>query len=371
MNEGFAMDETPRSPTPARHTISYRRLTIVLLPAAAVLVLAAVALSRTEDPSLTSKNRRIDELVLATFGVKTPTQNRLDQRFSDVDDDLVADPPTDPDAWLEPDPIHFTYIAGVEPERDAETWSALVDHLARQSGREVVYVPFATIDEQLAALSAGELHVCGLNTGSVPLAVNAYGFVPVCTYGAADGTYGYRMQIVVPADSRIKSIGELRREDLFAFTHPTSNSGFKAPLVLLMNEFGLQPERDYRWAFAGGHDAALAGIIDGVYDAAAVAGDLLRSATAAGDVEEGQLQVIYESERFPPAAIGYVYNLQPELADKLRAALLDYSFEGTPLAEHLGPAGGERFVGVTYKDDWALIRRNDDTLGIVHTPRSK
>ena len=31
----------------------------------------------------------------------------------------------------------------------------------------------------------------------------------------------------------------------------------------------MQPERDYRWAIAGSHDAALRGMIEKVYDAAA------------------------------------------------------------------------------------------------------
>ncbi len=56
------------------------------------------------------------------------------------------------------------------------------------------------------ALRDGELHIAGLNTGAVPLAVQRDGFVPLCTFGREDGTYGYTMKVLVPADSPIKEL---------------------------------------------------------------------------------------------------------------------------------------------------------------------
>jgi phosphonate transport system substrate-binding protein len=76
------------------------------------------------------------------------------------------------------------------------------------------------------AMRAGRLHVTGFNTGSVPLAVNAVGFRPFAMMASLDGSFGYEMEIIVPADSDIQSIEDLRGRQL-AFTSETSNSGFK------------------------------------------------------------------------------------------------------------------------------------------------
>ena len=53
------------------------------------------------------------------------------------------------------------------------------------------------------------------------------------------------MEIIVPADSPIKTPADLKGKKL-AFTAPTSNSGFKAPSVLLEAEFNLVAEARLR-----------------------------------------------------------------------------------------------------------------------------
>src|SRR3546814_6441717 len=91
-------------------------------------------------------------------------------------------------------------------------------------------------------LRSGRLHVAGVNTGSNPIAVACAGFVPFAMMAANDGSYGYEMEIIVPADSAIQSPADIEGKAL-AFTAPTSNSGFKAPSALLLSEFGLEADR--------------------------------------------------------------------------------------------------------------------------------
>ena len=52
------------------------------------------------------------------------------------------------------------------------------------------------------------------------------------------------MEIIVPADSPIKTPADLKGKKL-AFTAPTSNSGFKAPSAMLESEFNLEAKRDF------------------------------------------------------------------------------------------------------------------------------
>jgi phosphonate transport system substrate-binding protein len=58
-----------------------------------------------------------------------------------------------------------------------------------------------------------------------------------------------------------------------------------------------------------------------------------------------------------------VYNLKPELAGKIRAALLSFDWKGTPLVKAYGPAGKTKFVAISYKDQWSFVRSIDDEIG--------
>ncbi len=87
-----------------------------------------------------------------------------------------------------------------------------------------------------------------MNTGEVPLAVDQCGFVPLCTLGRDDGSFGYSMLLIVPANSPIKVPKDLLGKTI-AFKDTNSNSGFKAPIVTLLNEFRPAADSGLRLVF--------------------------------------------------------------------------------------------------------------------------
>src|SRR3546814_8824571 len=109
-------------------------------------------------------------------------------------------------------------------------------------------------------------------SSDLPIAVACAGFVPFAMMAADDGSFGYEMEIIVPADSPIQSPEDLRGKTL-AFTAPTSNSGFKAPSAILRADFGLAADKDYKTAFSGKHANSVIGVANQDYDAAAVANE--------------------------------------------------------------------------------------------------
>jgi phosphonate transport system substrate-binding protein len=287
----------------------------------------------------------------------------LDPKFTDADKDLVADPPTDPGQWVDPETLSFSYIAIDDPKNAETTWKPLIDHLASATGKPVSYLADAhNADDQIKAVQEGRLHVTAFNTGYVPVAVNLAGFVPFCVMAGPDGSYSYEMEIIVPADSPIKTPADLKGHTM-TFTDLGSNSGFKAPLVVLRDQFQLEPGIDYDVNVSHGHDRSIAGIAKKKFEAAAVANEILKRAINGGAIKESQYRSIFKSEGFPPACIGLAYNLKPELAGKIRAALLSFDWKGTPLAKVYGPAGKTQFVPISYKDQWSFVRSIDDEIG--------
>ena len=92
---------------------------------------------------------------------------------------------------------------------------------------------------------------------------------------------------------------------------------------------------------------------------AAVASDLLERAVSNGTITNEQFRIIYESERFPPAAMGLRTNwLQTWLKRCVKPSPSTKFRVRGPLANAFVHMPNARLVPVSYKDDWALIRRH-------------
>lgn len=367
------MDSTSGD-APAKHTFSPRRVALLVVPLA---IVCALTIKVTADRIVDRAKKDSEQSMLKWFELSAPTPRLLDAQFSDKDDNLVADAPEDPKQQIEPETLRFSYIGGPDAKDEMAMWEEFIPHLEKATGKKIETVTYETTDAQLAALAKGELHITGINTGAVPVAVASCGFVPAFTFGEEDGKFGVTMQIIVPADSPIKTIDDFKtaatadgERPTFTFTTRDSNSGCKAALTLL-RDHDLLPLRDYLWKFSGSHEESIEGIVAGNYQAAAVASDLLKRAVADGKADADKFRVIHESERFPPATLGFVYFLPPELTGKIRTAFEDYDWEGTSLQSNLASSGAKRFVPVSYKQDFALIRRIDGALRKPSTLASK
>src|SRR6056297_870585 len=174
---------------------------------------------------------------------------KLGDRYTDNDGDLIADIPTDESEWLDPGTLIFAYTPVEDPAVYAEVWQGFLDHMAELTGKKVQFFPVQSNAAQIEAMRAGRLHVAGFNTGSNPLAVACAGFRPFAMMAAADGSFGYEMEIIVPPGSDISSPADLPGKQL-AFTSETSNSGFKAPSAILSAEFDLTAGEDFEATFS-------------------------------------------------------------------------------------------------------------------------
>jgi phosphonate transport system substrate-binding protein len=343
--------------SPPQHSFSIARVLLVAVPLG---ILCGWLMHSYWPQRIEAQTRSESENVVLKQMLNTDTgpKSKLDDRFTDADGDLIADPPKDVAQQISPDTLIFSYIANPNADSERARWQSFADFLAKKTGKKVEVVSFRTVPEQLAALKNGKLHVTGLNTGTVETAVNTCGFVPVCVPAHDDGTFGYQMKMIVPAKSEIKSLADLKTHTI-AFTDRSSNSGYKAAVFILKEE-GLLPERDYNWRFSTDHLESIKRIGIGEYEAAPVASDLLQGAIVRGEVTNADFRVIKESERFPPAALGYVYNLSPGLASEIRAAFLNFPIADPELKKQFSDS--TRFVPVSFKNDFDLIRRIDDAV---------
>lgn len=287
----------------------------------------------------------------------------LDPMYCDQDGDLVADSP-DESELVNPDTLIFAYTPVEDPAIYADIWQPFIDHLKEVTGKDVRFFAVQSNSAQVEAMRSGRLHIAGFSTGPTPFAVNLAGAVPFALMGSDDGRFGYTLQVYTQADSDIQSLADLKGKRV-AHTSPTSNSGNQAPRALFPDE-GVVPDEDYEVLYSGSHDQSMLGVVAGDYDAAPVASEVVERMAARDLYDEDSVRMIFESEPFPTTSYTYAHDLDPQLVESIKEAFFSFDFAGTALGEEF--EGVEKFIPITYKDQWQVIRTIQSANGVRYTP---
>jgi phosphonate transport system substrate-binding protein len=301
---------------------------------------------------------------IVAFAQEDCPRGTLDKLYCDRNGDLVADLPTDPKKIVDPPSLIFSYTPVEDPAVYQKVWDGFIKHMERTTGKRVVFFPVQSNAAQYEAMRSGRLHVAGVNAGGNATAVNCAGYVPFAMMAAKDNSFGYEMEIIVPADSPIKTPADLKGHKV-AFTDATSNSGFKAPSAILRADFNLEAKRDFEPVFSGKHDNSILGVVNKDYEAAAVANSVLNRMIDRKVFDKTKIRSIYKSETFPTSGYGYAHNLDPKLVEKIKEAFFKFPWEGSALQAEFQKEG--KFIPIDYKKDWAVLRKIDEATGVKYT----
>jgi phosphonate transport system substrate-binding protein len=293
-----------------------------------------------------------------------PNRGDLDMMYCDADGDLVADAPTDPAQLKDPDTLVFAYTPVEDPAIYADIWQPFIEHLQTVTGKDVQFFAVQSNSAEVEAMRSGRLHIAGFSTGPTPYAVNLAGAEPFAIMGSDDGRFGYTLQVYTQADSDIKEMPDLKGKRI-AHTSPTSNSGNLAPRALFPS-LGVVPDTDYEVTYSGSHDQSMLGVVAGDYDAAPVASEVVERMAERGLYDPESVRIVWESDRFPTTSYTMAHDLTPELKAKIEEAFFTYDFAGTALGEEF--QGVSKFIPITYKDQWSVIRQIQEANGVQYTP---
>jgi phosphonate transport system substrate-binding protein len=292
-----------------------------------------------------------------------PASGQLDALYCDRDGDLVADAPTDPAKLKDPSTLVWAYTPVEDPAVYANVFKPFTDHLKQCTGKSIVYYPVQSNSAEIEAMRSGRLHFAGFSTGPTGFAVNLAGAVPFAAKGLGEKAQGYHLIAIVKASSPYQKLADLKGKRV-AHTAPSSNSGNLAPRVLFPLEV-LKADDDYKPLMSGGHDKSVLGVNSGDYDMAAVASDVFERMGIRGTVKSDDFRIIYQSPIFPTSSFAYAHDLKPELASKLKECFFSFRFPPEMQKEF---NGDDRFVPISYKTDWAVVREVAEKSG---TPYNK
>jgi phosphonate transport system substrate-binding protein len=294
-------------------------------------------------------------------------RGRLDVLYCDENRDGIADAPKDPAKLVSPETLIFTYAPVEEPAVYEAAWGDFLKHLERVTGKKAKYFGLQNYAAQIEAMRSGRLHISAYSTGSLVYAVHIAGAVPFAIMRDAKGPAGYHLIVITQAgNDKITGIADLRGKRV-AHVSQTSNSGHQAP-VYFFSKMGVAPGKDYQIAFSGKHDNSALGVVNGDYDAAAVADTVVDRMVARGVIKASDFKVIYRSPVFPTAGFAYSHNLEPKLAEKIREAFTTFKLEGTSLGKEF--KGRTGFMPVNYQKDWEAVVGILEANGAAFTKES-
>ena len=288
---------------------------------------------------------------LATAQDNCPNRGELDAMYCDANKDLVADAPSDPKKFRNPNTLVFAFTPVEDPTIYEKLFQPFMGHLSQCVGKKTMFFAVQSNSAEIEAMRSGRLHIAAFSTGPTNFAVNIAGAVPFAIRGTAKGLEGVSIQMIVRKDSPYKQLSDLKGKKV-AHTSPSSNSGNLAPRALFPG-LGLTPDKDYQVVYSGKHDQSVFGVKSGDYDAAPVASDVLQHMIERGVVKADDFHTIYTSAQFPTDSYAHAHDLDPELVAKIKKCFFEYKIP----AEMAKGLGGDRFLPADYKRDWDLVRK--------------
>ena len=259
----------------------------------------------------------------------------------------------------DPDKLNMVFVPASEKgdNQDYESLIAIIETLA-----DIKIKPIRVTDYNAAveSMRAGRAHIAwygGKTYIQAAEMADAEAFAAGVRKG--DDTAGYYAYFVVPVDSPLKTLEDVRGQ-ILGLNSIGSTSGDLIPQVELM-KVGLSTKNKNDFAkvfYAGSHDACLLATINKHVDVCGMSSRNFDARLADGTFKLEQVRIIHRSSLVPPPPLAYSTKLSVELRDRIKKATLEAHKHGK-----IGGYGGEMSHYIEVTDaDYDLLREMDRLL---------
>ena len=217
-------------------------------------------------------------------------------------------------------PLRVAVASVISPKETFKTYQDLLQYLGAKLGRPVELVQRKTYAETNDLIRAGGIDLAFVCTLAYVQGQQDFGMELIAA-PAVRGEPLYRAYIIVPADSQVDEIADLKGK-IFAFSDPDSNTGRLFPTYLLW-QMGQTPEGFFkRTAYTYSHDNSIKAVADKLVDAASVDSLVYEYAVARSPELAAGTRVILRSAPFGAPPVVVHPGLAPELKEQLQEAIL-------------------------------------------------
>lgn len=256
-----------------------------------------------------------------------------------------------------------TLVMGAVPAEEStalqQSYDPLLQVLEEELDLEVEFFEATEYAGIIESQIAGDLHIAQYGPFSYVIAKNNGANVePIgAMVDSPDEEPGYQSYAITQADNdEIDDISDFEGRNV-CFVDPASTSGFLYPSAGLI-EAGIDPESDVNGTFAGGHDASGISVANGDCEAGFAFDDMVDVILPeGGDIEEGDLKVVWESEVIAASPIALSQDLPESLISEIERIVLE-EVNVDALVER-GLCDDVDSCGLTDENRWGWVEVDD------------
>ncbi|MFN7169503.1 MAG: phosphonate ABC transporter substrate-binding protein [Pannonibacter sp.] len=223
--------------------------------------------------------------------------------------------------------VKFGILSGENESDRIARYTPFKDYLKKTVGVDVEIFTAGNYDGVIQALAANQIEFAFLGSSAYAAAYTESegGMVPLLTQQQEDGSTGYFSVVVVRCDSPYKKVEDLKGKTL-AFADPDSTSGYNVPYFNLDKQ-GFKPTEFFgAIPFSGSHEAGVAGVANGQFDAAATyinneINGIPQRMEAKGMIKKGEICWIWQSPEITSGPFTARANLPEGLITAMKDAV--------------------------------------------------
>ncbi len=226
-------------------------------------------------------------------------------------------------------------------------YAPLADYLARETGEKVTIVIPKDFDAFKDAVKAGHMDVGFANPLIYVQAKEKSNIEPLALSSEVKSGTRFRGVIIVRKDSGINKVQDLKGKK-FIFVDNDSAAGYIFQMLLL-SKAGFDVNKDITvLPFGKKHEIVTTAVFNKTADAGGIREDELDKMKDKLDIS--QLRIVGYTDYFPNWPFFATPKLKPEMAAKIKAALLKLKPNDPQNEKILGPARLTGFIPITDKE---------------------
>jgi len=258
-------------------------------------------------------------------------------------------------------PLRVAIASVLSPRGNIESYGPFLSYLSERLGRRVELIQRQTYAETNELIGRSSVDMAFVCSGAYVEGKQSKG-MELLVVPQVNGETVYYSLIIVPADSAVHSLTELRGK-VFAFTDPLSNSGYLA-VVYHLWQLGEQPETFFaRTIYTYSHDNSIKAVADKLVGGAGVDSLVYSFVLEREPYLGAKIRVVYTSPPYGIPPVVVPTSLDPETKAQLREILLTMHEDGRG-RQALADIKVDRFVPA----DESLYDSVRQMLEVVGTP---
>lgn len=220
------------------------------------------------------------------------------------------------------DTITFAAVPAESSATLEQTFGNITQLIEQETGVTVEFQNASDYSAVIEGMRAGQVDIASFGPFSYVIARDSgVDLAPIAApTDDVNEPPAYTSLAYVQADSDITSIDDLEGKTV-CFVDQASTSGYLVPMKGLMDA-DIDMDTDIEQVLAGGHDASLLTLDSGNCDAAFAHNTMLSTLESSGQVEEGALRAVWESDPITEDPITLNNeSLSPELVEQITTVI--------------------------------------------------